>query len=445
MVRLIALLAMLGLPAWSAVAQTPAAQQPDLQQIDPQWIEMHMADVDQSVEVLSAAYALDDNGVAELRQELMRRLAAQWKYEQEKMPIISKKLQALEDSGLPEDSPEYVAASQEFAQFMAQMPMQEEAVASWIETRIPAETAKLGRTRYEELKQRQIAVIASQDDDNHRVAGRKTEMIADMKTREAPQTPAGNPVPHGPKSEPVLDQARRLEEAKVVEPNRAVPLPPQAGKSPPPAQAGHTPPAAGGAPPAKPADPNRGPPKPGEIVEKAGPAVARVEPGKTGAAPGTPPGHPPAAVPAKVEPAPLAVAPPLDDWDKHVAQTAERFQFTEAQVTTARSILKDLRRRAYQYQMSRSADFARAHLITDAKVRQTEMSRLNKPIDALFSELKVRLDSLLTAEQRRLAEKDGKGAAKPAAAKPAVQKPAPPPARPATPAPSKPPAKSPPT
>lgn len=414
-----------------------------LKDVDPEWIRGNLSAVDDQLAQLTAAYSLDEATQQLVRQEMLNRLVAQYAYEQENWPALKRLTEALEAVGGDENSPEAQALEQRFSTFVAGMPLGEENVVAWVDTQLPQDVVVLGRQRWEELRGREMAVQIAEDDDNHRLAGGKTEIIADMKAKDAPQTPAGNPVPHGPKSQPVLEQNKRIEEAKVVEPNRAVP-PPQAGKAPPPAQAGQMPPpAVGGASAAKPVDPNRATPKPGEIIEKAGPAVARVEPGKPGAAPGTPPGRP-AVAPAKVEPAPLAVAPPLDDWDKHVAQTAERFQFTEAQVTTARSILKDLRRRAYQYQMSRSADFARAHLINDAKARQAELARLSKPIDALFSELKVRLDSLLTAEQRRLAEKDGKGAAKPAA-KPAVQKPPPPPARPATPAPSKPPVKSPPT
>ncbi len=436
MLRLVLILLAIGYACGSVMGQaptggsTPFHQVKATREIDPQWLEMHQADVDEMLEMLSSAYALDENGTAELRQELMSRLAAQYQYEQERMPAIAKKLQALEEAGAAEDSPEVLAAQQEFMQFMAQMPMQEEAVASWLETRIPAESAQLGRARYDELKQRQNAVIAARDDDNHRLAGRKTEMIADMKAREAIQTPAGNPVPHGPKAAPVIEQNRRIEEARVVEPNRGLPPPAQPQAPPTPHTAPTPPPAAQPQP-----QPNRGTPKPGEILDKAGPAVARVDPAKPAAQPGTPPGRPAAPPPAaaKAEPAPLAVAPPLDDWDRYVAQTAEKCQFTEAQVTTARSILADLRRRAYQYQMSRSADFARAHLITDSKARQAELARLNKPIDALFNELKVRLDSLLTAEQRRIGEKDAKGGSKPAAAKPS-----PPPAKPATPPPAKP-------
>jgi hypothetical protein len=115
-----------------------------------------------------------------------------------------------------------------------------------------------------------------------------------------------------------------------------------------------------------------------------------------------PPAGGDAARSAKPEPPPQP-APPLDDWEKYVLTTADKYGFDDAQLTNARGILSDLRRRAYQYQASRAEAFARVELMTDAKAREAEKKALNRPLDALFAELKVRLDSLPTQAQRQKA------------------------------------------
>jgi vacuolar-type H+-ATPase subunit E/Vma4 len=105
----------------------------------------------------------------------------------------------------------------------------------------------------------------------------------------------------------------------------------------------------------------------------------------------------------------LPKPPPLDEWDKLVASTAERYKFTDAQATKARSILRDLRRRAYQYQVSRSVEFAKAESIVNKKARGERLQTLKAPLHAMFAELGQRLESLATVEQRQQAPTPKKG------------------------------------
>ncbi len=105
---------------------------------------------------------------------------------------------------------------------------------------------------------------------------------------------------------------------------------------------------------------------------------------------------------------PLAPAPPLDEWDRYVASVAEKYEFTEAQLTKAQAILRDLRSRAYQYRLSRTHDYARAELIADAKTRTDTLKQLNEAVDAMFDELKARLEALPTLAQKQRAEGGGK-------------------------------------
>ncbi|HUN81423.1 MAG TPA: hypothetical protein VMV81_07930, partial [Phycisphaerae bacterium] len=125
---------------------------------------------------------------------------------------------------------------------------------------------------------------------------------------------------------------------------------------------------------------------------KADPSAAQLTPGLQPIAPQAQPAAPM-----------VAPAPPLDDWDKYVISVTEKYHFEEAQITKAQSILRELKRRANQYRLSRADELARAELITDVRARESQMKSLNRPLDAMFDELKQRLESLPTMEQRQKA------------------------------------------
>ncbi|MFO0972735.1 MAG: hypothetical protein U1A27_04745 [Phycisphaerae bacterium] len=102
-------------------------------------------------------------------------------------------------------------------------------------------------------------------------------------------------------------------------------------------------------------------------------------------------------------PTPVAPAPPLDEWDRHVDGIAQRYKFDDGQKAKAQAILKDLRTRAEQYRRSRGDEFERVKKIEAVTVREQELKALNKPLDELFAELKERLDELPTQAQREAA------------------------------------------
>ena len=101
-------------------------------------------------------------------------------------------------------------------------------------------------------------------------------------------------------------------------------------------------------------------------------------------------------------------APPLDEWDKRVDELARRYQFTDVQRTQAQAILRDLRRRAEQYMLSRVDDFAAAERLKDAKARRDKEARLLEPMGAFFEELTQRLEHLATIEQQARSALSGK-------------------------------------
>ena len=90
-------------------------------------------------------------------------------------------------------------------------------------------------------------------------------------------------------------------------------------------------------------------------------------------------------------------------WEKHVREYVGRHGFSTTQQSAAASILKDVRSRAAQIEVANASKLAAAKEISDSKEREARLKELNAPIEKLFQELNIRLDGLLTAEQRRKA------------------------------------------
>ncbi len=87
-------------------------------------------------------------------------------------------------------------------------------------------------------------------------------------------------------------------------------------------------------------------------------------------------------------------------WEKFVREFGDRYALSATQQSSAAAILKDVRSRASQIEISNAAKIVAATELTDAKERDAKLKELNAPIEKLFDELKIRLDGLLTAEQR---------------------------------------------
>lgn len=99
-------------------------------------------------------------------------------------------------------------------------------------------------------------------------------------------------------------------------------------------------------------------------------------------------------------PAPQAVETPEHPWEAYVREFEQRHDLDAAQRAAAKSVLKDLLERERNYRHSRSTQFAEAGKLPSASQREARLKELNMPVDELFTELKNRLDDLLTAEQR---------------------------------------------
>jgi len=376
-------------PGSAALAQQPA----DLADVDPAWLESWQQEIDWQVEQLSSAYALNDDQRLALRAELENRLVVQ-KSAEEQMLAQLDELKSAAEASIGEspgvETPEAIALTEALRQQNASLPLNELQAARWVEEHVAPPAVAEGRQRFEELRQRRELIRNTRDFDSKLVSGKKTKLATearDMNVAISPETERATP--RGLLAEQAMEQRRRALESRKFQPNRPrrrseLGLPPL--EEPVPADPARTGQRAAD----KSARPSPAAPVPRHPADRPAGADPRRAAG----------GSPSAA--EKV--VPLAPAPPLDDWDKFVITTAGRYSFDEAQITQARSVLAGLRARAVQYQRSRSADFSRLELMEDARAREQERKTLSAPLDALFEELKQRIENLATMEQRHRAE-----------------------------------------
>ncbi len=307
------------------------------------WIATWQRNTVRQLELLTAAYDLNVDMQDVVREELWMRWEQQAPFEEQQMRELDERLAEAKAAGGGNDSPENQKALDVLLDWYDSMPLNEERVADWLESQLPPEVGAKGRVRWEELRQRRDQRQLAEEDDLKRRSGLKTHATRTQKARRVKLSPRSNPMPPSEKAVPVLQAARRRAARRFLRPAQAV----------------------RGRPGSQKVDETR--PEPA-----AGMGIA-------------------------------AVAPPLDEWDKQVARVAESHKMTEAQVTTARSILRGLRHRAYEYHRSRLAEYERVALIEERHVRQAQEEALNRPLDAMFEELKARLECLLTIEQQKQA------------------------------------------
>lgn len=97
----------------------------------------------------------------------------------------------------------------------------------------------------------------------------------------------------------------------------------------------------------------------------------------------------------------------LDKWQSYVRHFAAKYRLDEGQLTTAMSILKEMRQRAELYLKRRDGEFRRLKDELSASKgekqarTQAELAALQQPLAKMFEEFRARLDSLLTESQSR--------------------------------------------
>ncbi|HNQ23194.1 MAG TPA: hypothetical protein PKK06_08885 [Phycisphaerae bacterium] len=108
------------------------------------------------------------------------------------------------------------------------------------------------------------------------------------------------------------------------------------------------------------------------------------------------------------QPPPDQIAQELDRWERYVREFIELYGLDDTQQTTARSCLVELKERAVAHRdRNRDRIDQLEHRVTSGEGDETEIKRqleeLYGPIDTMFTELKSRLEALLTSDQRERA------------------------------------------
>lgn len=351
----------------AAVGQTGVTTAPtDREHLNPRWLEPMQRNIESQIELLTAAYELDESAVRSLREESDRRLLQQvpleQQYQEDKQAWVkrTRRRPGGAKSITPEERREFIS---QMKQRLENFPLNEKRVAEWVEQQLPAEVASKGHRRLEELWHRRGQQREAFVGDTQRRGAAKAQTVEALKAETATLTEAGKPLPNGPKQARVsAGAAKKIDLAQPVEPNQGVQ------------------PAADG-------------PKPPPKIDTSRPRTSEHAGDKPTSTTG-PPGEP-----KKVTP-----SPPLDEWDKYVAEAARKYAFSDAQIAKARANLAGMKNRANEYRRSHADDYAKADSIADAKLRAERLQQLDSPIDAFFEELKARLESLPTLEQRQKAE-----------------------------------------
>ena len=98
-----------------------------------------------------------------------------------------------------------------------------------------------------------------------------------------------------------------------------------------------------------------------------------------------------------------SATPPVDSWDEFTRNFIEKYSFDSAQSGTAGAILKDLKGQATTIQRKQQDARASLETVEDRADRAQRTAELDKPISDLFTELKTRLETLVTERQHRQA------------------------------------------
>lgn len=105
---------------------------------------------------------------------------------------------------------------------------------------------------------------------------------------------------------------------------------------------------------------------------------------------------------------PDQIAVELDLWSRYVQGFIAHYELDEAQRTTALSCLSELQERAAAHREAHRDEIAKLETLIakpdkrdeDQAALKEQLAKLYGPIDAMFQELRARLDATLTTEQR---------------------------------------------
>lgn len=338
----------------TSISQTSKDLPPGLEAADAGWVERYIAEIDSEMILIRAAYELDAASEERIRQVLLEKLVEQWQYEKAASQRFATMKGRIGDSTSDGD-----ALTQAIVDFSENLPLGEKNIVRTLETALSPDVIAAGNPRLKQLRQRRKLQNEAKEEWRTSLGTAKGRLRRARAARSATLTVVGNPQPR--RGDPRAGTFQPSSPTRAPAPRR----PSSASRRTSDSTAGKVIASRSQRRRNRTAVPRRS--SSGDSGNKRGP---------------------------------VAPAPPLDTWDKHLDKTAGQFQFSDQQRTKAQAILRDLRRRAEQYRLSRAPDFAAAERETDAKARRATEGRLNEPLDRMFDELKQRLDALATIQQR---------------------------------------------
>jgi hypothetical protein len=97
--------------------------------------------------------------------------------------------------------------------------------------------------------------------------------------------------------------------------------------------------------------------------------------------------------------APLPPAPPTTQWPELVKSSADKYDFTAEQRTSAENVLTQSQSRAEAHRKLNQTAYDEAAKISDEDSKMKKLQELNKPVDAIYDQLQKRVESIASIEQ----------------------------------------------
>ncbi|HKQ49079.1 MAG TPA: hypothetical protein VJZ71_13495 [Phycisphaerae bacterium] len=116
------------------------------------------------------------------------------------------------------------------------------------------------------------------------------------------------------------------------------------------------------------------------------------------------PAPPPNVGPPPPQPtAPVAPAPPTTQWPELVKGSADKFDFSADQRTSAEMVLTQSQTRAEEHRQRNQAAYDEAAKLSDEDAKMKKLQELNKPVDAIYEQMQRRIESIASMEQKNKA------------------------------------------
>ncbi len=303
------------------------------------------------VELLTAAFGLDEDLIESLEEELRLRVLEEQRFNDRHHGELAELLERMKAAGGGDDSPEGRAVTAKIEEIAATYPTNPRVVARWLENRLPPEVVHRGRPRLEELWGRDEQMRRAGEADLGRLAGTKKVRFGARRDRVAVLIPdSGKPIPVGH----IGAEARRAVAALAAATPRFVrptsSLRQRLGK-------------------------RKSPPR---LIPWNRVSSENEDQSRSG----------------RVI---LPPAQPLDDWDRCVIEMCDRHAFSEVKIVEARAVLGKMRERAEEDRLSRAGD-DQFGAVAESAYRGTTLGAVDEVIDGMFQELKLRLENLATKD-----------------------------------------------